>query len=118
MIVIRFIFLGLIALVSVVIVSQLMKFFNQKKLDKVWDEDEPIEIQEKKVITLAAKSGGKTTVPEICMKTNLSVDQAQNVLKSLHEKQVMNIQLTDNGSKVYALADLADDQEKQNAIGL
>ena len=112
----RLFFLGVIALVSIFLVGQLMKFFNQRKIDRVWNDDEPVEIQEKKVIKLAAKSGGKTTLPEICMHTNLSVDQAQSVLKGLQEKQVLAIQLTEDGSKVYALADLANDQDKRNAI--
>jgi len=111
-------FLGLAALVSIFLVNQLMKYFNQKKIDSVWNDEEPIEIQEKKIIKLAAKSGGKVTLPEVCVQTNLSVDQAQSVLESLQAKQVFTIQLTDTGSKVYALADMASDQDKQNAIDL
>lgn len=110
--------LGLMALVSIFIVGQLMKHFNQKQIEKVWKDDEPVAIQEKKVIKLAVKSGGKVTLPEICMETNLSVDQAQTILSSLTDKQVFNIQLTDSGSKVYALSDLASDSEKQSAIDL
>lgn len=110
--------IGLMALLSIFIVGKLMNFFNQKQIERVWNDDEPVAIQEKKVIKLAAKSGGKVTLPEVCVNTNLSVDQAQEILSSLTDKQVFTIQLTDAGSKVYALADMASDDDKQKAIDL
>lgn len=114
----RFIFIGIATSVALFVVNQLIKSFQQKTVDTEWNEDEPIEIQEKKVIKLALKSGGKITLPEICTHTNLSVDQAQVVLNGLQEKQVVNIQMTNSGSKVYALSDLADDNDKREAIDL
>ena len=108
--------IGLMALVSIYIVNLLMRYFNQKQLEKVWNDDEPVEVQEKKVIQLAVEAGGKVTVPEVCLKTNLSVDQAQAVLKSLTAKQLFNIQLTATGSKIYALSDFASDDDKRKAI--
>lgn len=113
---IQLLVIGLMALVSIFIVNQLMRYFNQKQLEKVWTDDEPVEVQEKKVIQLAADTGGKITLPDVCLKTNLSVDQAQETLKSLIAKQVFNIQLTDSGSKIYALSDFASEDDKREAI--
>jgi hypothetical protein len=76
------------------------------------------EMMEKQVLRLAMKAGGKITLPEICLQSPLSVDEARETLQALCEKDVMRLQLADNGTKVYALVDWASDDEKQRAIDL
>jgi predicted transcriptional regulator len=110
--------MGIVALVVIFLINQLMSYFSTSKLEKFVKEDVPIEVSEKKVIQVAMKNGGKTTIPEVCMKTNLSVDKAKETLTSLLEKNVLTIQMTENGSTIYSIIDMVSDQEKNEAIDL
>ena len=115
---IRIVFLGLMTLVSIFLVRQIMRFFDDKRMSKIINADEPLEVREKRIIQLAAKLGGKVTIPEICMKTSLSVDDAKETLNSLIEKEVLQLQVSASGSKIYSLLDLASDAEKEDLIDL
>lgn len=114
----RIFFMGIVALVVVFLVNQLMSYFNTSKLEKFVKEDIPIEVSEKKVIQVAMKNGGKTTIPEVCMKTNLSVDKVKETLNSLMEKDILTIQMTENGSTIYSIIDMVSEQDKNDAIDL
>lgn len=110
--------MGITALVVIFLVNQLMAYFDTNKLEDFVKEDVPIEVSEKKVIKIAMKNGGKTTIPEVCMKTNLSVDKAKETLSSLLEKNILTIQMTASGSTVYSIIDMVTDKEKSDAIDL
>lgn len=70
---------------------------------------------EKEVIKLGMKLEGKITIPEICVHTSLTVDQAKETMERLVQKEVASINVTERGAKVYILNDRANGFEKASS---
>lgn len=114
----RIIFIGIATTIALYFANQLIAHFTKSDSEKLAKNDVPIEVGEKKVIKIAMNSGGKITLPEICMKSNLSVDKAKEALDSLLNKNIMTIQMTESGTTLYSIIDMASEQEKNDAIDL
>lgn len=63
-------------------------------------------LNDSEVIKLAAASGGKITSALLCVETDISIDEAKNMLDNLQEKGVFEVQVTENGALVYELIDM------------
>ena len=58
------------------------------------------------IIELAKNSNGKLSVASLCLKANLSIEEAERELGKMHEKGIFEIELTSNGTIVYVLKDV------------
>lgn len=58
------------------------------------------------IIALAVKSKGRLSAAALCMKSGMSIDDAERRLKFLQEKGVFDIEVSDNGTILYSLNDL------------
>ena len=70
------------------------------------------------VLRLAARTGGKLTVPEVI--ADLAVDKptAEAALEALHLEELAEIQVTESGMIVYEFPDIRRLAEKDSAKGL
>jgi predicted transcriptional regulator len=57
------------------------------------------------VISAAVQSKGKITPTALCLKLNISVDEAKRRLEDLRKKEIFEIDVTDNGAITYSLID-------------
>ncbi|NJO00597.1 MAG: hypothetical protein HC880_01940 [Bacteroidia bacterium] len=62
-------------------------------------------LSDREVISIALEAGGKISVTSLCVKGNVSVDDARNILERLQTKGVFDIEVKDNGSIIYVLND-------------
>ena len=63
-------------------------------------------LSDSEVISIALKAGGKISTVSLCVKGNVSVDEAQLILERLHSRGVFDVEIKDTGSLVYVLNDL------------
>ena len=73
------------------------------------------ETAEKRVLALAAKVGGRTTVTEAAARCGLTIAESQEVLDRLVTQGVAELLVADNGTMVYAIAGLLTPQAKAAA---
>ena len=57
------------------------------------------------IIALAVKSKGKISAAGLCMKSSISIDEAEERLKFLQEKGVFDIEVSDHGTVLYTIID-------------
>jgi predicted transcriptional regulator len=57
------------------------------------------------VISAAVQSKGKITPTALCLKLNISVDEAKRRLEDLRKKEIFEIDVTENGAITYSLID-------------
>lgn len=57
------------------------------------------------VITAAVQAKGKITPTALCLKLNISVDEAKRRLEDLRKKEIFEIDVTENGAITYTLID-------------
>ncbi|MCU0389544.1 MAG: hypothetical protein MUE81_00350 [Thermoflexibacter sp.] len=57
------------------------------------------------VISAAIEAKGKITPTALCLKLNISVDEAKRKLEDLHKKEIFEIDVTESGTITYLLAD-------------
>lgn len=62
-------------------------------------------LSESKAIRYAAKSGGRISVAALCMKAEVSTEQAQQVLEELQEKGIFEVSVSESGTVYYELTD-------------
>ena len=70
------------------------------------------EKQERLILEIAAKKGGRITPAEIAMESPLSAEEAQNILEILCKGGNAELQVTDSGALVYVFHGLLSDTEK------
>ncbi len=72
-----------------------------------------LRLSDGEIISIAVRSKGKITATALCLKGEISIDEAKNRLNELHEKGVFEIKVTDNGTITYHIndVDLLEDEE-------
>jgi hypothetical protein len=73
------------------------------------------EVAEKRVLALAARVGGRTTVAEAAARCGLTVEESREVLERLASQSVAEILVADDGTLVYAIAGLLTAEAKAAA---
>lgn len=73
------------------------------------------EVAEKRVLALAAKLGGRTTVAEAAARCGLTVADSREVLERLASQGVAEILVADDGTIVYAISGLLTPEAKAAA---
>ncbi len=66
----------------------------------------PTQLSDGEVIQIAVESGGRISATSLCVKGNVSIDEARHLLEHLHTKGVFDVEIKENGSLVYFLNDL------------
>lgn len=66
--------------------------------------------EEKAILSVAARYGGRATVAQVALETQLSMDQAESAINRLCGKNIAQPDLMDDGSVVYQFAILTDRQ--------
>lgn len=62
-------------------------------------------LRDSAVIQLAIEMNGKLTTTSLCLRKDISIEQAQKVLDELHNKSVFEIKVSNNGVLEYWLVD-------------
>lgn len=62
-------------------------------------------ITDSEIITLAVKMKGKLTAAALCLKNNVSLEEAKARLEEMQRKDVFDIQLNEKGAIIYVLND-------------
>ncbi|GAB4114967.1 MAG: hypothetical protein OHK0057_33600 [Thermoflexibacter sp.] len=57
------------------------------------------------VISVAVQSKGKITPAALCLKLNISIDEAKKKLDELYKKEIFEIDVTETGTVTYYLSD-------------
>lgn len=57
------------------------------------------------IIAIAVKAKGKISVAGLCMRSNMSIEEAEERLKFLQEKGVFDIEVSDSGTIMYTIID-------------
>lgn len=57
------------------------------------------------VISVAVQSKGKVTPAALCLKLNISIDEAKKKLDELYKKEIFEIDVTETGTVTYLLSD-------------
>jgi hypothetical protein len=57
------------------------------------------------VIQLAVANGGRLTASALCLKANVSVDEAKAKLDELYKKEIFVLDVSDTGTLTYSLTD-------------
>jgi hypothetical protein len=73
------------------------------------------EIAERRVLALAAKLGGRTTVAEAAARCGLTVAESREVLERLVSQSVAELLVADDGTMVYAISGLLTSEAKAAA---
>jgi hypothetical protein len=73
------------------------------------------EVAEKRVLALAAKLGGRTTVAEAAARCGLTIDESREVLERLVSQSVAELLVADDGTMVYAISGLLTAEAKAAA---
>lgn len=73
------------------------------------------ELAEKRVLALAAKVGGRTTVAEAAARCGLTFAESRDVLERLVSKGVAELLVADDGTMVYAISGLLTAEAKAAA---
>jgi uncharacterized protein YneF (UPF0154 family) len=73
------------------------------------------EVAEKRVLALAAKLGGRTTVAEAAARCGLTVAESREVLERLVSQSVAELLVADDGTMVYAISGLLTPEAKAAA---
>ncbi len=63
------------------------------------------EVSEAQVIRYAVKAGGRLSIASLCMKADISTEQAQEKLEKLQEKGVFEMYVNESGTVYYELID-------------
>lgn len=63
------------------------------------------EVSDSEVIGLAVQMKGKLSASTLCLKLNISVDEAKKKLEELYKKEIFEVNVSENGTLVYILAD-------------
>ena len=58
------------------------------------------------IISFAVNAKGKISSASLCIKADISVDEAKKRLNDLHEKGIFEIKVTENGTVTYIINDL------------
>ncbi len=58
-----------------------------------------------KAIKYAVKSGGRISIAALCMKADVSTEDAQRILENLQEKGIFEVKVSDSGTLYYELTD-------------
>lgn len=61
---------------------------------------------EKQILDIAKKHGGKITVTQVAMDTDLSIEQAEKKLQDLVKSGYVQMNVTDNGVMIYEFMEL------------
>jgi hypothetical protein len=70
------------------------------------------------ILRVAARKGGKLTVPEVIAELAVDKATAQAALEALHLEELAEIQVTESGMLVYEFPEIARLHEKDSAKGL
>lgn len=62
-------------------------------------------VTDSEVITIAVESQGRISPTSLCVKANISIDEAKTLLERLQMKGVFDVEIKDNGSILYILND-------------
>lgn len=62
-------------------------------------------ITDAEVISAAIQTKGKITATALCLKLDISIDEAKRRLEDLRKKEIFDIDVTDTGAITYALID-------------
>jgi hypothetical protein len=73
------------------------------------------EVAEKRVLALAAKLGGRTTVAEAAAHCRLTVAESREVLERMVSQGVAELLVADDGTMVYAISGLLTPEAKAAA---
>jgi hypothetical protein len=73
------------------------------------------EVAEKRVLALAAKLGGRTTVAEAAARCSLTIEESREVLERLVSQSVAELLVADDGTMVYAISGLLTPEAKAAA---
>ncbi len=65
------------------------------------------EQQEREIIRLAQKKGGRLTIPEIAADTSLGTSEAEETMKEMTSKGYVDMQVTESGVIVYEFYEIA-----------
>ncbi len=57
------------------------------------------------VISVAIQANGKVTPASLCLKLNISIDEAKKKLDELYKKEIFEISVTETGALTYSLLD-------------
>jgi hypothetical protein len=63
--------------------------------------------QEKEILRLAQEKGGRLSIPDIVVKTSMSTEQAEQVMREMTTKGYVDMQVTDSGVIVYEFYEIA-----------
>ena len=58
------------------------------------------------IITLALENQGLVSASQVCLKLNISIDEAQRRLEELRQKQIFITEVSQNGGLLYRLLDI------------
>jgi predicted transcriptional regulator len=73
------------------------------------------ESAEKIVLRVAARNQGFVTPMEVVLESNLSLEEAGDILENLHKKGYASLRVADNGTYVYELNGLLTPQQKRDS---
>jgi predicted transcriptional regulator len=73
------------------------------------------ESMEKRIMQLAMQKGGKLTVPEVVVDSNLDIEAAQQTLDELARKGMAGVEVTDSGVIVYVFSSIQHLGEKASS---
>lgn len=91
--------IGIGIIVAVVPVIVLLVLYTKKRAARELQES-----TEKRIMQLAMQKGGKLTVPEVVVDSNMDIEAAQQGLEALARKGMAGVEVTDSGVIVYVFS--------------
>lgn len=73
---------------------------------KIENKKETNESKENKILKIAKKYNGRITVTQVALETDLSLEEAEKMLKDLVRKGYVNMNVNDNGVIIYEFYEL------------
>jgi len=100
------------------IIYSVMKYrqgMNMREAELEQQKQIKFEEMERAVLKLAAQNEGYVTAVDIAMTTNLSLDEARELLDQLHKKSYAALRVAENGSFVYYFDGFLNQKQRKEA---
>lgn len=81
------------------------ELISTKKTDGTKENQAITQSKDAQIITLAIENNGLVSASSVCVKLNISIDEAQRRLEDLRQKQIFITEVNQNGGLMYRLLD-------------